>query len=409
MKRKITAILVCMLIAIGSVFTVVSSTSVEKQILVTQNNSSKRGSTTLITELQGNRVIEVDSTGTIVWQKTGLTSPVDAERLANGNTLIAELGSNRVIEVDSGGNMVWNYTALNGPFDVERLTNGNTLISDTYNNHIIEVNSTGTIVWQKTGLNWPVDAERLTNGNTLIADFNNNRVIEVDNSGTIVWQFGINGPIDVERLANGNTLITEWIYGTRVIEVDNSGTIVWTYNTSTMKFDAERFANGNTLISEPFYGNSVIEVNSSGMIVWQKVGLNGPVDAERITNPPNAPTINGKTSGKAGKQYEYTFNAIDPDGDDIRYFIDWGDNNTEWTDFNASGTDVKVKHTWSNEGSYNITAKAQDIYYAEGPEGTLTVTIPRTKPANFKLNLLNWLFERYPNAFPVLRQLLSLK
>ncbi len=408
MKRNIVAILVCMLVAIGSIFTVVSSTNVENKILVTQNNSSKQGSTTLITELQGNRVIEVNSTGTIVWQKTGLYMPVDAERLANGNTLIVEMGGNRVIEVDSGGNIVWNYTGMNGPFDAERLANGNTLIADTYNNRVIEVNSTGTVVWQKTGLNLSVDAERLANGNTLIAEVYNNRVIEVDISGNIVWQFGVNWPVDAERLANGNTLITEYVYGTRVIEVDRNGNIVWVYNSSTIKFDAERFANGNTLIAEFMSGNNVIEINSTGTIVWQKTGLNYPVDAERISNTPNAPTITGQTSGKPGTEYEYTFKATDPDGDDIMYFIDWGDNDTEWTDLNASNTDVKVKHTWSNDGTYNITAKAQDIYYNEGPEGTLTVTIPRNKPANFNFNLISWLFKRFSNAFPILRQLIGL-
>ena len=119
-----------------------------------------------------------------------------------------------------------------------------------------------------------------------------------------------------------------------------------------------------------------------------------PVDAERISDPPDAPTIDGQTSGKTGKEYEYTFNATDPDGDDVKYYIEWGDNNTEWTDFNASGTEIKVKHTWSNDGTYNITAKAQDIYGFEGPEGTLTVTIPRSRAIYYPLHL--WFLERFP-------------
>ena len=114
------------------------------------------------------------------------------------------------------------------------------------------------------------------------------------------------------------------------------------------------------------------------------------------------------TSGKPEVEYEYTFNATDPDGDDVRYFIDWGDNNSEWTGFNPSGTDVIVKHTWSVDGTYNITVKAQDIYGLEGPERTLTVTIPRNKPSNFKFNLFGRLFERFPNLFPILKYLLGL-
>jgi len=125
-------------------------------------------------------------------------------------------------------------------------------------------------------------------------------------------------------------------------------------------------------------------------------------------DPPDAPTITGEINGEVGVEYEYTFNAIDPDGDDVKYFIDWGDDNTEWTDFHASGTDVKVKHTWSEEGTYNITSKAKDTYGAEGPEGTLEVTMPKNKAFDFNFDLLSWLFERFPNAFPILRNLLGL-
>ena len=123
-----------------------------------------------------------------------------------------------------------------------------------------------------------------------------------------------------------------------------------------------------------------------------------------INYPPTAPTIKGETSGKAGKEYEYTFNATDPDGDDVKYFIDWRDNTTYETDFNVSGTDVMVKHTWSEDGTYNITAKAQDIHGLNSSEGTLTVNIPRNKPFNYNFNLFSWFLE----CFPLLERLLSL-
>ncbi len=401
MKIKIAAILICMLIAIFSVFNFATSTSAEKQISVTQNNSSRQGITTLITEYLGSRVIEVDSDGFIVWQKIGLNQPFDAERLANGNTLIAEMGGNRVIEVDIDGNIVWDFSTLVGPSDVERLANGNTLITDTYVNRVIEVDSAGTIVWAKTGLNFPVDAERLTTGNTLVTEVYNNRVIEIDSNGTIIWQkAGLNEPLDAERLENGNTLIAD-TEAYRIIEVDNSGNIVWQYDSSGVLLDAERFANGNTLITEFYIGNRVIEVDSNGTIIWQKAGLIHPVDAERISNPPDAPTINGQTSGKPGKEYEYTFNATDPDGDDVRYIIDWGDNTSNMTDYNPSGTDVKVKHTWSKKGNYTIKAKAIDIYGTVSDWATFTVIMPRNKVLANSCQL--WFLER----FPILQKILG--
>jgi hypothetical protein len=113
-----------------------------------------------------------------------------------------------------------------------------------------------------------------------------------------------------------------------------------------------------------------------------------------INNPPTAPTIDGPPSGKPDKEYEYIFNATDPDSDDIRYFIDWGDNTTYETGFNVSGTDVMVKHAWSEDGIYNITAKAQDIHGLNSSEGTLTVKIPRTRTKEYSLFYL--ILERFP-------------
>ena len=53
--------------------------------------------------------------GKVVWQKTGLRSPISAQRLNNGNTLIAEHSGARVIEVDRKGQIVWQKTGLKSP------------------------------------------------------------------------------------------------------------------------------------------------------------------------------------------------------------------------------------------------------------------------------------------------------
>ena len=127
--------------------------------------------------------------------------------------------------------------------------------------------------------------------------------------------------------------------------------------------------------------------------------------------PPNAPTITGPNSGKAGISYDFTFKAVDPDGDNIaEYIVDWADGTGEETITGpfTSGEEVTASHTWAEQGGYTITAKAKDVFDAEGPEGSLSISIPRNKPFNFNYNLLSWLFERFPNAFPILRHMLGL-
>jgi len=94
-------------------------------------------------------------------------------------------------------------------------------------------------------------------------------------------------------------------------------------------------------------------------------------------NPPNAPTITGETNGKAGTEYEYTFISTDPDGDNVSFFVDWGDDTTSgWTEYVPSGTTVILNHTWTEQGTYTVKAKARDEQGAESDWGSLTVKMP---------------------------------
>jgi outer membrane protein assembly factor BamB len=138
---------------------------------------------------------------------------------------------------------------------------------------------------------------------------------------------------------------------------------------------------------------------STPTIAYGRVYIGGGLSCkvycfEDPSKPPETPIIKGQTSGKTGKEYEYTFNATDSDGDDVKYLIDWGDNTTYETDFNVSGTYVMVKHVWSEDGTFNITAKAQDIYGLNSSEGTLTVKIPRYRATVYSLFQL--FFDRFP-------------
>lgn len=92
-------------------------------------------------------------------------------------------------------------------------------------------------------------------------------------------------------------------------------------------------------------------------------------------SPPNAPVITGPASGKVGQLYTYTFNSTDPDGDDIYYYIDWGDTSSGWIGPFASSVEATVNHTWTQTDEYAIVAKAKDIHDHESNWSTFTVSI----------------------------------
>jgi parallel beta-helix repeat protein len=95
-------------------------------------------------------------------------------------------------------------------------------------------------------------------------------------------------------------------------------------------------------------------------------------------SPPLTPRITGPTFGKVGEEYEYIFYTIDLNGDDVYYYIDWGDQTfEEWIGPYKSGEEITISHTWKKKGTYFITAKARDTQGAESYVGNLCVTIPR--------------------------------
>jgi hypothetical protein len=116
---------------------------------------------------------------------------------------------------------------------------------------------------------------------------------------------------------------------------------------------------------------------------------------------PGAPSITGQTQGKPWTSYEYVFNAVDPDRDDVKYTINWGDANSYKTDFNVSGKDVKLSHMWAKRGTYIIKVKAEDIDGLVSPETTLEVKMPRIRVSELSF------LDRFSNLFPVIQKLLQ--
>ena len=100
--------------------------------------------------------------------------------------------------------------------------------------------------------------------------------------------------------------------------------------------------------------------------------------------PPDAPDINGQISGKVGNEYDYTIITTDPEADDLYYLIDWGDGSIdEWIGPYASNELVIAHHSWSEEGTYLIKARAKDVHGAIGNWETLEISMPLTNSVEF--------------------------
>jgi PKD repeat protein len=85
------------------------------------------------------------------------------------------------------------------------------------------------------------------------------------------------------------------------------------------------------------------------------------VITDKPNSPPNKPDISGASSISINKLENYSAKSNDPDGDDIRYFFDWGDGTliTE-TEKVLNGTIVQSNHSWSYPGLYQLTVYVED-------------------------------------------------
>jgi len=150
--------------------------------------------------------------------------------------------------------------------------------------------------------------------------------------------------------------------------------------------------------SETCYELTELELNKTyfwRIVAWDNNGASTSGFNWNFTTginlPPSAPKIKGhdkprvkdpliakpfpKPLPKPGT-YNYTFNATDPENEDIYYFIDWGDGTySNWIGPFPSGEEITCNHTWIQKKIYQVRAKAKDIYDQEGPWGIESIPI----------------------------------
>jgi len=143
---------------------------------------------------------------------------------------------------------------------------------------------------------------------------------------------------------------------------------------------------------------------------WQAFGDPTLSIAEKSDPPAKPATPSGPASGKVGTEYTYTTSTTDPNGDKIYYMFNWGDGTTSgWVGPSNSGATASAKKTWTTKGSYQVKVVAKDVHGVLSVwSDPLPVSMPRIKISNQMIyQILERLLERFPHAFPILRELLA--
>jgi glutaredoxin len=215
-----------------------------------------------------------------------------------------------------------------------------------------------------------------------------NEAVDVDLNANLYWTGGDPNP--------GDQVTYDVYFGTtNPPPLVNSEQTQTNYNPGTMQY-------GTT------YYWKIIAYDASGE------STEGPIWSFKTSldpNPsPSPPEIQGPLSGKPNTQYLYRFSSIDPDGDAVFFYIDWGDGTVEeWVGPYASGFVANIQHTWYEKGEYEIKAKAKDSKGAESEWATLQIEMP-VKRDLYQMPILYWLqqiMQRFPRLNMVVQHILD--
>jgi len=299
-----------------------------------------------------------------------------------------------------------------------------------YDGHVYVINT------EDGSLAWDYAAPYYIGAPTSIADLNKDNHLEIifasynkvgvlSNTGHLIWSYttgdSIFRGVVISDIDGDHTL--DIIFGAddgilRVLQGDN-GHEIWTYDLGkhygkTFWMDhapiiadfnndgkTEIFLVGGYGVYPPQdnYGRAYLLTGGEGTgPIWpmfrHDLRHSGCITQEQL--PPDTPTITGPSQGKIKATCKYNISTIDPNGDEIYYFVDWGDGtNTSWIGPYPSGKEITINYTWTKQGTYLIKVKAKDSYGAESNWANLQVTIPKNKmiPKNFFKLLITLIFQ----------------
>jgi hypothetical protein len=214
-------------------------------------------------------------------------------------------------------------------------------------------------------------------------------------SGAQAYQTTDEGYIILGNTEDINVFANPWM-----IKLDASGEEQWnkTYGGGGVGHSVDLTSDGGYIITGSTWSYNEYDSGDVWLIKTDENGF--------VSNPPNTPIITGKTNGSILRTYDYTIQTTDPDQDDVRYYIHWDDNTTTITGLNESGKEIIVSHSWDTKRTYNVTVTAIDECGVESDWATLTVTMPCSYDKSIP-QIFQWFFQRFPNAFPKLRQLMG--
>ena len=392
-------------------------------------------------------LIKTDATGNEQWNKTFGGQQDDhglaIQQCSDNGFIIAgatqSYGPSKawLLKTDAVGTLQWEkrfstrgyFMTLLRTAEDEYVAAGRDYIDDTSEIIIVKTDRFGTVIWEKLlgnptckdsalGIAATSDGNYILTGQVEHPETNCDIVLmKIDNDGDELWTRTFNETVffdtglSVKETSDGGFLIAGEVgtnldnpvlFDAILIKTDSNGMKEWSMIYE--KAGSESFYEALQTEDEEYIAGGFTTSSGAGS---QDAWL---VKISAFENQrPNTPLRpSGPSSGKINQELTFTVSTTDPDGDQLFYLFDFGDGVTSfWYGPYDSGEECSASHIWFEKGNYQVKVKAQDCH---GAESDWSDPLPITMPYTYKpplLQLLELLFQRFPNAFPILRHLLG--
>ena len=133
---------------------------------------------------------------------------------------------------------------------------------------------------------------------------------------------------------------------------------------------------------------------------WAGYGKDYTIQYEPL-GVPYMKGIYGVTGPNINVEYHYLLSAMDPEGEDLYYYIDWGDGTIdEWVGPYSSEEEPLILHIWKQKGYFTIKAKAKDVNGYESDWVSLDIY-------SYKAKIVNQPIIRFLENHPVLYKIIQ--
>ncbi len=376
--------------------------------------------------------------GDFVWSYS-TTSGIWSSPAIYGGKVYFGSNDNYVYCLDADdGNLIWNYNTEGEVHSSPAIAYGNVYIGSSGQGLFCLNAETGDLVWQfliNNGI-WSSPAvadNKVFYGNDPCCGTPAYFHCSDAFTGDMIWQYNIGGDIGMKSspaiaagkvfIGAGNGMV--FAFGGNELYADAHGSYAGVENIPIQfkgsayggrpdyswhwEFgDGESSDEQNPVHSYSIEGNYIVTLTVTDNKNNIASDETSAVIKEDINYPPDTPVIEGPSNGIIGEEYTYCIsNIIDPNGDNIFVFWDWGDGtNSDWLGPFASGEKVCENHIWNKKGDYTIKAKLKDVNDEESDWGYLEITMPKYSRTSYLL-FQNWITQLL-NAFPLIRQLINL-